>query len=167
MMKARAEAFVVADDVADFNVVGAADPTSQLDCGGELPAVAHDLGVGYTHVLHPDRTVVQTNCVAAHVTQWHELVDRAVGVNDEVRAGPGQLAKLHIWLVRREGVVGGCVVGGLSPVFNQNARCEQVGVLAVMADCVGSHLPLADWPKRNPTVDDPRLRHGSGVNWQG
>src|SRR5215208_1542569 len=78
------EALGVADHVAEIDAVAPHQPTRQLDRRAELAAVAEDLGVAEADVLDPDRRPVEADGVAAADAEPHELVDRAVAVDDEV-----------------------------------------------------------------------------------
>ena len=95
-------------------------------------------------MLDPERDVVEPDGVPAHPLQPHELVDRAVAVDDEVRAHAGALAELDVGRVGGEGVEGGAVGAGGREVLDDHLRLEQPrAVEAVMAAGVGAHLALA------------------------
>ena len=92
-------------------------------------------------VLDPDRRPVQPDGVAAHQPERHELVDRPVAIDDEVRADARQLAELAVGHVGSEGVERRAERRALGHVLDDHARAhEPVAVQAVVAAGVGGHL---------------------------
>ena len=134
------EALRVADDVAEVDSVPRHQPAGELDRGGELSRVADHCGVARADVLDADREPIETNGVATADVKARELVDRPVPVDDEVRAGSGQLAQLPVGRIRREGIPGGTerLVGGV--VLHDRARPETPARGAVVATGIGGHL---------------------------
>ena len=90
-MVRRGEALVVADHVPERDPVPAHQPYCQRERRLQLPRVVEDRGVARPDVLDPDRRPVQPHRVPAADAERHELVDRPVRVDDEVRARAGQL----------------------------------------------------------------------------
>ena len=86
------QALVVADHVGQRDAVPRHQPGGQRERDAHLRRVAEHLGVGESDVLDPDRDLVQPDRVPAHDVERHELVDRPVAVDDEVRARAGQLS---------------------------------------------------------------------------
>ncbi len=56
--------------------------------------VRQDLSVARPDVLDADRGPVHADRVATTDTQVHQLIDRSIGVDHEVRADPGELAQM-------------------------------------------------------------------------
>ena len=67
-------------------LVPAHQPDGQRERRLQLPRVVEDRGVARADVLDPDRRPVQPDRVPAADAERHELVDRAVRVDHEVRA---------------------------------------------------------------------------------
>ena len=119
----------------------------------------------------PNGDVVEPDRVAADPLQPHELVDRAVAVDDEVRADAGPLAELDVGRVGGERVVGRAVGAGGGEVLDDRLRGEQPrAVEAVVAARVGAGLADAVGAERDRRPDDPRLRdrgRAGGVRLRG
>ena len=123
VVRAR-EALGVADHVARADPEAVLEPAREPQGGGELAAVAHHVGVGDADVLDPDRGVVEPDRVAAAPAQRDELVDRAVAVDQEVRADAGQLAELDVGRVRGERVVRGAELRRRRVVLDDQLRVD-------------------------------------------
>ena len=96
----------VADDVVVGDAVLRLQPAREPQRGAQHLDVAEHPGLAEADVLDPDRRPVQPDRVAADPLQRDELVDGAVRVDDEVRAGARQLVQLDVGDVGREGVEG-------------------------------------------------------------
>src|SRR3954453_18333722 len=84
----------VPDDVLRGDAVALLEPAGQAQARAQLAAVAHHLGVGEPDVLDTDRRPVQAHRVTAAQPQRDELVDGAVAVDHEMRAGARPLVEL-------------------------------------------------------------------------
>src|SRR5205823_6088785 len=93
------EALVVPDDVAQRDVIAAAQPTHELQAGAHLRAVGEHLLVAEADVLNADCGPVEPYGVPAHHAQGDRLVDAAGAVDHEVRASIGQLVQLGVGYV--------------------------------------------------------------------
>ena len=94
--------------------------------------VAEDRPSARADVLDPDRGPVHPDRVPAPDPQVHELVDRPVGVDQEVRAHPRLLAQMRA--VRREVVPRGVERGPVRVVLDDDLGIrELVRALAVVA----------------------------------
>src|SRR4051794_23678384 len=100
----RGKALVVADHVRAPDPVARHQPARQRQGGPHLHRIGEHLLVRTAGVLDPDRRVVEPDRMAAHDRQRHELVDRPVAVDDEVRAGARQLVQLGIRCIGTEDV---------------------------------------------------------------
>ena len=121
----------------------------------QLAAPAHHVGVGHPDVLDADRDVVEPDRVPAHPLQPHELVDRAVAVDDEVRADARALAELDVGRVGRERVPRRPVGAGRREVLDDRLRLEQPrAVEPVVALRVRAHLADAVGAERDRRPDD-------------
>ena len=87
--------------------------------------VAQDLAVARPHVLDPDRGLVEPDHVPAAHVERDELVDRAVRVDDEVRAGAGFSPGGSRWTRRVPGAV---EAGAVGVVLDDHVRVRQHGV---------------------------------------
>src|SRR5579875_3948302 len=92
VVRAR-KALRMTDHVAKSDVEAPHEPGRQLERRAKLGPVVEDLGVRGADVLDADRDVVEAYRMAAHHVERHELVDRSVPIDDEVRAVAGQLTK--------------------------------------------------------------------------
>ena len=133
VVRAR-EALGVADHVTGADAVARLQPAGERERRGELRGAADDVGVGDPDVLDPDRGLVEPDRVAAAPLERDELVDRAVAVDQEVRADAGPLAELDVRRVGRERVEGGAVARGRRVVLDDHVRVDQLRLaVAVVA----------------------------------
>ena len=87
--KGAGQVLVVPDDVAEMDREPRHEPERQPECRVELSWVRQDLLVAGGDHLDPERRPVHARCVPAHDVEGHELVDRAVTVDDEMGARAG------------------------------------------------------------------------------
>jgi hypothetical protein len=147
----------VSDDVVAGDPVARLQPAREAQRGAQHARVAHQRAVGRPDVLDADRRPVQPHGVSAHVAQRHELVDAPRGVDDEVRARPGQLAQLRVGRVARERVPGRPVARVRGHVLDDDLRRAQGrAVQAVVPARVGAHLPHALRAERDAVPADRR-----------
>ena len=93
----------------------------------------------------------------------HQLRDRAVAVDQVVRAHPGQLAELDVGRVLGERVVGRLEAVGRGVVLDDHARPAQPEVVdPVVAAGVGAHLALALGAERDRLLAHARRRDRPG-----
>ena len=133
LVKPAREALVVADHVAEPDVEAAHQPRRQRQRRRHLARVAQHLRVGHADVLDADRGPVEPDRVPAHHAERHELVDRPVGVDHEVRAGAGELVQLRVGDVGVEGR-------------------ERRGERARDGDVLDDHLRIPELPRREGVV---------------
>ena len=146
----------VADAVARLQ------PAREAQRRAQLLGAAEDLGVGVADVLDADRAVVEPDRVAADVPEADELVDRAVLVDDEVRAHAGPLVQLDVGRVGGERVPGRGERRGDRVVLDDHLRLEAVGARAVVALGVRAGLGAAFGAEGDAAPDDVRARGGRG-----
>ena len=152
------EALGVPDHVALGDVEARHEPARELERGRDLTRVREDPGRRAPDVLDADRRVVEADRVATADCQWHELVDRPVRVDHEVRAHVRQLVQLRVGVIGREGVVRAreCVACGV--VLDDHLGRDQAPLRgAVVALGVGRHLGPALSSVRNGPLHDRRL----------
>ena len=154
------------DHVAHRDAVPAAQPRDQREHAVDLRSAGEDLLIGpaagrpgLLHHLDPDRPVVDADRVAAHHVQRRLLVDRAVLVDDEVRAGAGQLAVVGR-VVREGGVDAGIARRRREVQDDQPRMAEPRSVDAVVALRVGRHLGPAGCGVGNRILGDRRPGNG-------
>jgi hypothetical protein len=149
----------VADHVAQRDAVPLSEPQGQPERCGELARVVEDLGVARPDVLDPDRRPVEPDRVAADRGERDELVDRPVGVDQEVRARPGQLVQLGVGRVGAEGGDRGRRGRRGGVVLDDHARVFQAPrVQAVVPGRVRGRLGPPVRGERDGPLDDVRLR---------
>ncbi len=142
--------------VADAEAV--LQPARERERGADHRPAAHDVGVRDADVLDADRRVVEADRVAAAPLQRHELADRPVAVDQEVRADARALAELDVGRVGRERVPRRAVRRARRVVLDDHLRVAQPrDRRAVVALGVGAHLRLARIAERDPVPLDRRL----------
>jgi hypothetical protein len=110
-------------------------------------------------VLDPDRAVVQADRVAAAPAQPDQLVDRAVAIDQEVRADARPLAELDVGRIRGERVERRAEAARRGVVLHDHLRIDEPGLrLAVVAPRVAPHLG----PTVGPEGDRVPLDRGLG-----
>jgi hypothetical protein len=153
----------VPDDVARRDAEAALKPARQPQRRGALGAAAHHVGIRDADVLDPDRAVVQPDRVPAAPAERDELVDRAVAIDQKVRADAGPLAELDVGRVRGERLESRFEAARAGVVLDDHLRLDELRLrLAVVAQRVAPHLALAVRAERDRIPLDRRLRRGGG-----
>ncbi|HKH16087.1 MAG TPA: hypothetical protein VKA57_01070, partial [Solirubrobacteraceae bacterium] len=132
------------DHVAREDAEAALEPARQPQRRAALGPAPHHVGVRDADVLDPDRAVVEPDGVAAAPAQRDELVDRAVVVDEEVRADSGPLAELDVGRVGGERLERRFEAARAGVVLDDHLRLDELRLrLAVVAQRVAPHLALA------------------------